>query len=379
MIARQPNAVVWLRRHAAVLVAWSLWLGLHFSGLKLHPEENFLLVSLVAGVIFVAMLASVFAVTHHAEHLAEMLKEPFGTLVLTLSIALIEVSLMLVIMVSGKQNPAMLRDTVLATLMITLNGMVGISLLAGGWRHYEQNFNLRGALAYLHLIAPMSLILLVMPNRTLSSPGPTLIPVQEGFLGGLCVLVYALFLLMQTTRHKSLFDHSDSIAAMPQAAITRTELPSKPTHNIMPSIMGLVLAVAPIVLLAEYLGEFIDYSIEELGAPNALGGFIIAMLVLIPEGLGAYRAALLNRMQRAVNICLGSALSTIALTVPVMLIAAGLHAHVLILGLEGANSTLLLASLLTCAITLVNGRTSMLQGNVHLMLFLSYLFFIFYP
>lgn len=366
-----------LRRHAAVLMAWGIWSGLHFSGLELNEIDNLLLLGGLAALIFVAMLASIFAVTRHAEDLAEQLREPFGTLVLTLSIALIEVSLMLIIMLGGQQNPTMLRDTVLATLMITLNGMVGLSLVAGGWRHHEQTFNLRGALSYLHLIAPMSLILLVMPNRTLSSPGPSLIPVQEAFLGGLCVLVYALFLLMQTTRHKSLFDHSEPTLEASPAAEAHAGRASR--SGILRSVVGLVLAVAPIVLLAEYLGDFIDYGIEELGAPNALGGFMIALLVLIPEGLSAHRAALMNRMQRAVNICLGSALSTIALTVPVMLIAAGLNGHALVLGLEGANSTLLLASLFTAAITLVSGRTSMLQGNVHLMLFLGYLFFIFYP
>ncbi|MBU3735525.1 MAG: calcium/proton transporter [Methylobacterium sp.] len=369
--------IAWLRRHAPVLMAWGIWSGLHFSGLKLHEIDHLLLLGGLATLIFMAMLASIFAVTRHAEHLAEQLREPLGTLVLTLSIALIEVSLMLIIMMGGQQNPTMLRDTVLATLMITLNGMVGLSLVAGGWRHHEQTFNLRGALAYLHLIAPISLILLVMPNRTLSSPGPSLIPVQEGFLGGLCVLAYALFLVMQTTRHKSLFDHSDPEDDLPRAPVNHAGQASR--SAIIRSATGLVLAVAPIVLLAEFLGDFIDFGIEEMGAPNALGGFLIALLVLIPEGLGAYRAALANRMQRAVNICLGSALSTIALTVPVMLIAAGLYDNALILGLEGANSTLLLASIVTAVISLVNGRTSMLQGNVHVMLFFSYLFFIFYP
>lgn len=364
--------------HSFVIACWLIWLALVSYPQLLGTERGAHTLVATALVIFLAMLGCVFAVVRHADNLAEMLGEPYGTLVLTLSATLIEVSLMLMVMLTGQENPTLLRDTLFATLMVLLNGLVGLSLTAGGWRHLEQKFNLRGALAFLHLIAPLSLILLVMPNYTQSSRGPTLDPIQEAFLGVLCVSAYLLFLLLQTTRHRSLFDHPHPERDGP--------VPSAPAHEASAepwapwrSAAGLVLAILPIVLLAEHLGGLIDYGIETLKAPGALAGLLVAGLVLAPEGLGAYRAALANRMQRAVNICLGSALATIALTVPTVLIAASLQHHSLILGLDGITPTLLYATLLCSLITLGSGRATVLQGNVHLLLFVGYLFFIFFP
>jgi Ca2+:H+ antiporter len=363
-------------RHAFVLACWLIWLGLAtFPGL-LAPAMGMGVMATSAVVIFFAMLGCIFAVVRHADHLAEMLGEPLGTLLLTLTATAIEVSLMLMVMLGGEQNPTLLRDTVFATLMVVLNGLVGLSLVAGGWRHLEQAFNLRGALSFLHLIAPLSLVLLVIPNYTQSSTGSTLAPQQEAFLGGLCVLVYGLFLLLQTTRHRSLFDHEHPEQDDPDP---NQETVPVSRRSVLRATAGLILAVVPIVLLAEHLGGVIDFGIETLHAPAALGGLIVAGLVLAPEGLGACRAALANRMQRAVNICLGSALSTIALTVPTVLIASGMQEHALVLGLRGVNTTLLYATLFVTLTTLVSGRANILQGKVHLMLFIGYLFFIFYP
>ena len=371
--------VLGVRRNFFVLLGWLVWLGLTLTGTELSPDMGLTFMMVAALVIFIVMLGCVFAVNRHAEQLSEMLKEPFGTLILTLAVAAIEVSLMLQIMMSGTQAPSMLRDTVFATLMIMLNGMVGLSLVAGGWRHFEQTFNLRGALSFLHLIAPLSLILLVMPSRTLSSSGPTLIPAQEIFLGLLCILAYLLFLLMQTTRHKELFDNFTSDTNERNASEPSSLTTLNKPHSVLLSSTGLIFAVTPIVLLAEFLGDFISYGIETLHAPAELGGLLIASLVLIPEGLSAYRGALNNQMQRSVNICLGSALSSIALTVPAVMLAAGLQDLKLVLGIGGGSSTMLYATLITVLITLMSGRTTVLQGHVHLVLFLGYLFLIFYP
>jgi Ca2+:H+ antiporter len=363
-------------RNFFVLACWLIWLGLTLDGQVLTPAAGLWVLNAAGLVILAAMLGCVFAVVRHADHLADMLGEPLGTLLLTLTATAIEVSLMLMVMLGGEQNPTLLRDTVFATLMVVLNGLVGVALTAGGWRHLEQEFNLRAALSFLHIIAPLSLVLLVMPNYTKSSAGHTLAPQQEAFLGGLCVLVYGVFLLLQTTRHRSLFDHEHPERDNPAP---QEETVSVTLGAVLRATAGLILAVVPIVLLAEHLGGFIDYGIEELNAPAALGGLIVAGLVLAPEGMGALRAALANRVQRAVNICLGSALSTIALTVPAVLIAASLQNHALALGLEGVNIVLLYATLLVSLITFVSGRATVLQGKVHLMLFVAYLFFIFYP
>jgi Ca2+:H+ antiporter len=367
-----------LSRHAFVIVCWLIWLGLEAAPERPMAEMGMGVLAVAGGLVFAAMLGCVFAVVRHADHLADLLGEPYGTLVLTLSATAIEVSLMLMIMLTGEQNPVLLRDTVFATLMVLLNGMVGLSLVAGGWKHLEQEFNLRGALSFLHLIAPLSLILLVIPNYTKSSSGSTLAPAQEAFLGLLCVSVYALFLLLQTTRHRSLFDHLHPERDEP-APEGLSEHPPAGSRAILRSTAGLVLAVVPIVLLAEHLGGFIDFGIETLHAPEALGGLVVSALVLAPEGLGAFRAAVADRMQRAVNICLGSALATIALTVPAVLIAAGFQRHALILGLPGVNAILLYATLIVSLITFLGGRANVLQGKVHLMLFVAYLFFIVYP
>lgn len=370
-----------ISRNIFVLLCWGIWIALHGLDVTLSEDLTPKPMILLSSAIFFSMIGCLFAVVKYADTLAELLDEPFGTLVLTLSIATIEVSLMLVIMFDGRENPTMLRDTVYATLMIMLNGMVGLSLISGGWRHFEQTFNLRGALSFLHLIAPLSLLMLVMPNRTLTTVGPTLDAPQEIFLGGLCVVVYLVFLLMQTTRHKELFNHTTDEVEHYSLPTEYHSLypPSNRPLAIITAALGLIFSVVPIVLLAEYLGDGINYGIEKLDAPAELGGLIIACLVLAPEGLSACRAALENRMQRAVNLCLGSALSTIALTVPCMLVAAGWQNIKLTLGLPGAGSTLLYATLLTTLITLISGRTTILQGNVHLMLFLTYLFLIFYP
>ncbi len=364
---------------ASVSLAWMAWGGLSWYAVEFPLfEGNALIFGLGAG-IFALMLGCVLSVVRNADHLADLLPEPYGTLVLTLSATIIEVSLMLQVMLKGKENPALLRDTVFAILMISMNGMVGLAITSGGWRHREQGFNLRGALAFVQLIAPLSLMLLIMPNYTVSTDGPTLDLHQETYLGVLCIVVYLLFLMIQTGRHRSYFDHLDAaIEAKPNQPHT----PSVHDRNwgtIIKFVLGLVISLIPVVLLSENLGDAINYGIDELNAPTALGGLIIASLGLTSEGLGAIRAALANRMQRSVNICLGSALSTIGLTVPTVLIVASYMGMELTLGLGGANSTLLLATLLIAMLTFVSGGANILQGIVHLMLFIGYFIFILFP
>ena len=360
------------------MLAWLVWL----TGV-LWPEADRLassspLVSGIAGLIlFVLTLGCVFNVVRHADALAERLGEPYGTLVLTLAATAIEAALLLSVMLAGEENPTLLRDTVFATLMVALNGLVGLALTAGGWRHVEQAFNLRGALAFLHIIAPLSLLILVLPNFTQATAEASLSPRQEAFLGVLCVLVYAVFLRLQVGRHRAHFDH----------VATGDPVPGNGQHDqefggsscALRSAMALVLALLPIVLLSERLAVRLEFVIESFGLPPALAGLVVTGLVLAPEGMSALRAALENRVQRAINLCLGSALSTIALTIPTVLIAAALLRHSLILGVSPLNITLLCASLLVAVITFVSGRANLLQGTVHLMIFAAYLFFMFFP
>ena len=333
----------------------------------------------IGAVIFSLMIGCVLFVVRNADHLAELLPEPYGTLVLTLSSTIIEVSLMLQVMMNGRENPSLLRDTVFAILMISMNGMVGLSITSGGWRHREQEFNLRGALSFVQLIAPLSLMLLIMPNYTISTDGPTLDLHQEIYLGILCVVVYVLFLMLQTGRHRSYFDHLDAAMEYKPNQPHTPNVRARNWTTVLKFVFGLLGSLIPVVLLSEYLGEIIGYGIEELHAPTALGGLIIASLGLTSEAIGSIRAALANRMQRAVNICLGSALSTIGLTVPTTLIIASCLGMELVLGLDGTNSTLLMATLLITMMTFVSGGANILQGIVHLMLFVGYFIFILFP
>ncbi len=361
------------------LLSWAAWLwieqnpqGSSVDALGVRSLE------IQGGVIFALMMGCVFSVDRYADRVAERLGEPYGTLVLTFSATIIEVSLLLQVMVSGDHNPSLMRDTVYATLMVELNGIVGISLTAGGWRHIEQAFDLRGALAYFHIIAPLSLFVLVLPNFTGTDGKPTLEPSQEAFLGILCMVVYGVFLRLQMGRHRSHFGHVASTGWIsPRKEAKKRAL--ERNSALMWSLIGLGGALLPVLLLSEHLAKIFDHGMQVLKWPAGFGGLLITSLVLAPEGLGALRAALSNRMQRSINICLGSALATIAVTVPTVLIASALMGHSLVLGVKATDITLLSATLLVVLVTFVSGKANLLQGIVHLMIFVAYLFFMFKP
>lgn len=363
----------------SVILAWLAWAALHGMGVDITALPAPLMLFGVGFAVFLLMLGCVLYVVRNADLLADLLPEPYGTLVLTLSSTIIEVSLMLRVMLTGQENPMLLRDTVFAILMLSMNGMVGLSIASGGWRHREQEFNLRGALSFVQLIVPLSLMLLIMPDFTVSTAGPTLDRHQEIYLGVLSVVVYLLFLMLQTGRHRSYFDHLEAAVNEKPTAPHKPKATHRSGRQALRYVVSLLASLLPVVLLSEYLGEAINYGIDVMNAPAAIGGLIIASLGLTSEGIGAIRAALANRMQRAVNICLGSALSTIGLTVPTVLIVASLWGMELTLGLEATNSTLLLATLLINILTFVSGGANILQGIVHLMLFIGYIIFILFP
>jgi Ca2+:H+ antiporter len=324
--------------------------------------------------LFLAILCSAMCVVRHAEHLAERLGEPLGTLILTLAVTAIEAASISAVMVHSRDQPTVMRDTVFAVIMIILNGMVGTSLLVGAWRHREQSYNLQGANIYLSVVVPLAVMCLIMPNYTHTTPGPTLSFYQQEFLGVMCVGLYAAFLAVQTGRHRGYFaleaeedGHGHGLAgdaAAPGAAAWH--------HALL-----LLAYMIPVVYLAEQFGEPIDHMIGRLHAPAALGGVIIAALVATPEGIGAVRSALANKLQRSVNICLGSLLATIGLTIPLMIVIAHLMGATIFLGLQGTSFVMLLLTLAVSVLTFGSGRTNVLQGAVHLILFIAYVLLIF--
>src|SRR5262245_31334433 len=329
--------------------------------------------------LFGTMLWCSFGVVRHADCLAELLGEPYGTLILTFAVTSIEVSVISSIMLHGANEPTLARDTMFAVLMIILNGMVGLALLIGALRHREQHYNLQGAKAFLAVIIPLAVLTLILPRFTTSSP-PAFAPVQAAFFAAMTVGLYGVFLSVQTVRHRNLFKEPGAHVAMPDP-LAHDETSHRHGHHETRTVpfhtAVLVLALLPAVLLAKKLAVFVDYGIETLAAPVALGAIIIAMLVLAPEGLGALRAALANRLQRSVNILLGSALATIGLTVPAVLTIGLIMNRDVELGLDQVEMVLLLLTLAVNTLTFTGGRTNVLQGAVHLVLFFAFLMLIF--
>jgi Ca2+:H+ antiporter len=322
--------------------------------------------------LFAIIMGSAFAVVHHAESLAVKLGEPLGTLVLTLAVIGIEVMMISAVMLTGEGKPAMARDTMFGILMIVLNGMVGFALLVGGLRHHEQEYNLQGANSFLSLIVPLAVLGLVLPNFTNSSAGPTFSTFQSIFLAIMSIAIYALFLIIQNWRHKDYFLRPATQSGMAAEAATHHATNSIPYHASF-----LVLYLLPLIVLAKKIAVPIDHGIEVLHAPLALGGFVVAALILSPESLSATRAALANDLQRSINILLGSVLASIGLTIPAVLTIGLFTGQSIVLGLDYADSLLLVLTLFVSSLTFSRNRTNVLAGAVHILLFLAYVMLIF--
>ncbi|MDM7921040.1 MAG: hypothetical protein QUS14_01975 [Pyrinomonadaceae bacterium] len=337
--------------------------------------------------LFLAMLALAFAIVRHAESLAVLLGEPYGTLVLTLSIIGVEVLMISIVMLTGKDQPTIARDTNFAIVMSLLGGMTGISLLLGGLKHHEQDYNLQGANAYLAMIIPLAVICLVLPNFTTTTEGPTLSPFQSIFTSVLSLGIYGVFLAVQTSRYRSFFiAPQERIAEIDVYSHTdipdphekesdlhgEHELRSTGYHAIL-----LIAYIVPLVLLAKQFAVPLDYATSAMNAPKPLSGFLIALLILAPEAVSAVRAALRNQLQRSINILLGSVLATIALTVPAVLMISLITGKTVHLGLSSVNSILLVLLMGLSTITFSNSRTNALLGAVHLLMFFAFLMLMF--
>src|SRR5437762_2357162 len=331
---------------------------------------------LVLGVVFVVLLGAVLwsavSVVRHADCLAIKCGEPYGTLILTLSAISIEVMMISAAMLHGANNPTLARDMMFAVVMIALNGLVGFSLLLGGLRHHEQHYNLQGASAYLNTIMALAVLGLVLPNFTTSLSGPRFSSVQEIFLATTSIGLYAIFLLIQTTRHSQYFMES-------KGAGHASEHRAGPMHSTIYHAVMLILYLLVVVVLAEKFAIPLDNSIERFGMPQALGGAIVAAMVLAPEALSGINAARKNQLQRSVNILHGSVLASIGLTIPAVLTIGIISKRTVILGIEGGNLPLLLLTLAVSVVTFTSGKTNVLQGCIHLLLFGVFVLLIFAP
>lgn len=366
---------------APVLVGIATLAAFEYGADRLLPElSNHLLAALLFTWLFATILIGSFGVVRHADRLAEMLGEPYGTLILTLAVVGIEVALISAVMLTGEASPTLARDTMFAVLMIVLNGLCGFALLLGGLRHGQQDYNLLGARAFIAVLVPLAVFSLILPNFTTSTTDPTFDSFQSGFFALVTVLLYGVFLGIQTMRHRTFFlepeerDRALADGAEPGIGHQPGHLKATALHAVL-----LLLNLVPIILLSKRMAETVDYGVVEVSAPPAIGGVIIALLVLVPEGMAALQAARSNRLQRSINLLLGSALSTIGLTVPAVLAISLLFGEKIVLGLDEASMVILILTLLMSNLTFGGIRTSVLQGAVHLVLFCAYVMLIFSP
>src|SRR6266542_468325 len=324
--------------------------------------------------LFAAILWSAISVVRHADCLAIKCGEPYGTLILTLAAISIEVMMVSTAMLHGENNPTLGRDAVFAVIMIALGGLVGLSLLLGGLRHGEQHYNLQGVNSYLNVIMTLAVLGLVLPNFTTTTGGPTFSTEQQIFLIVVALFLYAIFLLIQTMRHRGYFMEPEDAAAAASPTHHSLRVQSTAFHAPM-----LLLYLIVVILLAEKFAIPLDNSIERFGMPQEFGGAMIAALVLTPEGIGAVHATLRNQLQRSINLLLGSVLATIGLTIPAVLIINLITKRPVTLGVQGGNLPLLLLTLAVSVVTFTSRKTNILQGCVHLLLFAVFVLLIFAP
>jgi Ca2+:H+ antiporter len=328
---------------------------------------------LLVGVAIV-LIGAVIAAVHHAEVVAHRVGEPFGTLVLALAVTVIEVALIISVMLAGDAESATLpRDTLFAAVMIICNGVVGACLLLGAMRHREQVFRIEGASAGLASVIALATLSLVMPTLTISAPGARYTTSQLLFVAVASLALWLLFVFVQTVRHRDYF--------LPPRDSANEDVHAQPPtdREAWASVALLLVSLVVVVGLAKTLSPAIEAAVSSAGAPRAVIGIAIALLVLLPETWAAIRAARADRIQTSLNLAYGSALASIGLTIPVVVAASVLLELPLRLGLDAKDIALLTLTFLVSPITLATGRTNMMPGGVHLVIFAAFLFLALVP
>jgi Ca2+:H+ antiporter len=327
---------------------------------------------LLYGIASIALIGTVFAAVHHAEAIAHVVGEPFGTLVVTIAVTVIEVSLIASIMLGGKGNAALARDTVFSVIMIVCNGLVGLCLLLGGLRYREQAFSEQGASAYLSVLVVLAGITLVLPDYTITTPGPTFSGAQLAFVSVITIALYLVFLFIQTVHHRDYFvQEGAGHAGKTAGASSRRK-----------ALLGaglLIAALLGVILLAKKLAAVVASGLAAAGAPPAAAGVFLAMLVLLPEVGIAVQAARQNDLQRSINAALGSTLATIGLTIPAVAVVTLALGQQLVLGVDAEHIVLLILTFAVSFLSFGTGRTNILMGFVHLVMFAVFLFLTLLP
>ncbi|MFC0680036.1 calcium:proton antiporter [Lysobacter korlensis] len=357
-VRRHWATVIPLLALVAVVVTW---------GQTLAPLGN-VLVGLV-------LIGAVLAAVHHAEVVAHRVGEPFGSLTLAVAVTVIEVGLILTLMLSGGPDTASLaRDTVFAAVMITCNGIVGLAVLLGSIKHGLPRFNAEGAGAALAVVATLATLTLVLPNFTTSLPGPEFSPSQLGFAAVSSLVLYAAFVFTQTVRHRSFFLPVPPPSKSARRKEEDDHVPVPSNRTALSSFALLIVALVAVVVLAKTISPAIEAGVAAAGIPHSFVGVVIALLVLLPEGLSSARSAIRNRMQTSFNLAYGSAMASIGLTIPAIAVASIWLSGPLVLGLGSTQIVLLVLTMLVSVLTVMPGRVTRLQGALHLILFAAFLF-----
>jgi Ca2+:H+ antiporter len=356
----------WFKIASPVIALLSV---LVFAQINLISPETPLAFRAVASVALIAVLfAAISSAVHYAEGIAHRVGEPYGTLILTVAVTIIEVALIATSMLGDKPKPALARDTVFAVIMIVCNGLVGLCIVLGGLRYREQGFRAKGVAAYLSVLLPMSVLTLILPNFT-TTDGPVYSVAQLVFVGTAVLALYGVFLFIQTVQHRDYFA---------EAAEEHTTS-AKLDRSMIVKLGLMTVALVAVILLSKQFALLAEAVTVAAGAPEGMVGIAVALLILMPEGVAAVRAARADKLQQSLNLALGSSLATIGLTIPVIAalsIVADLH---LLLGLDGKDMVLLVLTMIVSALTFGTGRTNILSGFVHLVLFATYVFLTLLP
>lgn len=360
----QKNNTLFEMTHALSLISFLVLLFVLFVG-KITPFV------LIVAILFLAI--AVMTAVHHAEVIATRIGPSLGALLLALSVTVIEVGLIVSLMTNDTPDSAIVaRDTVFSAVIIVTNGIMGVCLLLGGLRHKELEFHAGGTSSLLTVLAVLSGLTMVLPNFTTSTSGPTYNPYQLIFAGVASLVMYAALVFSQTKTHKDYFEPTfDEASGEPQEVASRM--------RAIVSFVGLILSLVVVIGLAKSLSPSIEAGVTALGAPRATVGIVIALLVLLPETWAAISAARINQLQTSLNLALGSGAASIALTIPVVSVFSIMTHRELMLGLDSKGIAFLVLTFITCGFTLGHGRTTALQGLVHLILLCAYLAFSFIP
>lgn len=326
---------------------------------------------LLACLLLPVMFGAIFAAVYHAEVIAHRTGEPYGTLILTAAVTIIEVALIAsVIMSDAESGPTLARDTVYAVVMTVCTGITGLCILVGGLRYREQSFRISGASAYLTVLMVLATLTLILPNYTRHAAEPSYSSAQLVFVAVATLLLYGAFLYIQTVRHRDYF--------IAPAARHDWHFAPSATRLAISGAM-LLLALVAIVLLSKKFAIIVELGRNAIGAPQQATGLVVAILILLPEGIAAFQAARNDVLQKALNLALGSALATIGMTFPAVAIVTLYLGTPLALGLDASSMVLLALTMLVSTLTFATGRTHVLHGLVHLVIFATFLFLSFQP